>query len=95
MTAIELQQKIAPLLPRGKTQMKHFVKNALLLQLQDVNRKIAVFEAKYNQSFAEFERAWKKKGAAARFIYEQESDYLDWQALETYKRDLMQSSHSL
>ena len=71
------------------------MKDALLLQLQETNKKIAIFEARYDKSCNEFVREWKKKKNDERYSYEQESDYLDWEALEDYKRDLMRVIHSL
>ncbi len=95
MTTLQLQKKIAPLLPKGKDNFKHFIKNALLLQLQETNRKITAFEARYNRNFSEFEHDWKEKKVTKQYSYEHESNYLDWQALEAYKRDLMQAIYSL
>lgn len=95
MTTLELQKKIAPLLPKGEQSLKGFVRNALLLQLQEVSRKIAVFEGGFNKSFSEFKRSWLKMGVSKRHSYKMESDYLDWEALEQHKRDLMRIISSL
>ena len=95
MTLMTLEKKIAPLLPRGKKTLERFVKEALLLQLQDVSKKIAVFEARYNKNFQEFKHDWMKTKSAHRYSYQSESDYMDWEALETHKRDLMRVMHSL
>lgn len=95
MTTTELQRKIAPLLPKGEDSFNGFIKEALLLRLQEVNQKIALFEGKYNKSFFEFKRLWKKLSDKKRHSYEIESDFLDWEALEEYKRDLMRVIYSL
>ena len=95
MTLLALEKKIAPLLPRGKKTLERFMKDALLLQLQDVSKKIAVFEARYNKSFREFRRDWIKTKSPHRYSYQSESDSMDWEALETHKRDLMRVMHSL
>lgn len=71
------------------------MKDALLLQLQEVSKKIVVFEAQYNTSFLEFKQHQPKMSAAQRYSYENESNYLDWEALESYKLDLMRVIHSL
>ena len=95
MTLLALEKKISPLLPRGKKTLERFVKDALLLQLQDVSKKIAVFEARYNKSFQEFRHDWVKTKSTQRYSYQGESDSMDWEALETHKRDLMRVMHSL
>jgi len=87
-TILDIERKIAPILPQGKKSLQDLVKEALFLKLQEVNRKIAAFEGKYNQGFADFKRQWGKQKTSRRFSYEIESDYMDWEALETYKRDL-------
>ena len=94
MTTLRLEKILAPILPKGKN-LQHFMKDALVLQLQDTSRKIAVFEAKHNQTFLEFEKKWDKSDDPARYSYEIESDYLDWEALEQYKRQLMKVIQSL
>ena len=94
MTLIQLQKKIKPLISRGAT-FENFLKESLILQLQEINKKIAVFEGKYNQTFLEFTRDWKKMTGAQKHSYETEGDYLDWEALESYKRDLMRVIHSM
>ncbi|MEK7082410.1 MAG: hypothetical protein AAB915_01915 [Patescibacteria group bacterium] len=90
-----IEKKIAPVLPRGKEPLKRFVKDALFLQLQDVNKKIALFEGKYNYGFQEFERIWKKAARVKKHTHEMEGDYMDWEALEDYKRMIMNVIHSL
>lgn len=88
MTTAALQKKIQPLIPKGMT-FEGFLKEALFLQLQETNKKIATFEGKYNKSFSEFMGEWKRAKERIKFSYEAESDYMDWEVLETYKRDLM------
>ena len=95
MTITALRQKIAPVLPKGSQTLEHFVKNALLLQLQETSREIAVFEARYNKNFTEWKRERTKQKNESRYAYTIESDYLDWEALEVYKHDLMRVIHSL
>jgi hypothetical protein len=95
MTVSQLQKKIASVLPEGKASLETFFKDSLVLQLQEVNKKIAVFEGKYNKDFSEFQSAWKKWSTAKRRSYETEVDYMDWEALEDYKRDLMRVIYSL
>ena len=95
MTTEVLQKKLSTLLPRGERSFQEFVKEALFLRLQETNKKIALFEGKYNKSFAEFKRRLGKGGGAERYSHEWESDYLDWEALEMYKRELMRVLHSL
>lgn len=90
-----IEKKIAPILPRGEKTLKRFVKDALFLQLQDINKKIALFEGKYNHGFREFERGWKKAAPAKKYGYEMEGDYMDWEALEDHKRTIMKVIHSL
>ncbi|MEK7542030.1 MAG: hypothetical protein AAB533_04230 [Patescibacteria group bacterium] len=89
-----IERKIAPVLPRGNEPLKRFVKDALFLQLQDVNKKIALFEGKYNHGFQEFERMWKKAARVKKHAYETEGDYMDWEALEDHKRMIMGVIHS-
>lgn len=95
MTIAAIAKKIAPILPRGEKTLKRFVKDALFLQLQEVSKKIASFEGKYNGNFSEFERKWKKMPRLKKGSYEMESDYMDWEALENHKRALMRVIHSL
>lgn len=95
MKVLDIQKKITPVLPKGERSLYRFFKEALILKLQEVNQKIAVFEGKYNKGFREFVRDWTKRKNAKRYAYELESDYLDWEALEQYKRDLMRVIHSL
>lgn len=95
MTVLGIQKKMAAVLPKGTRSFGVFVKDALLLYLQETNKKIAVFEGKYNKSFQEFKKEWTKRKNAKRYSYEIESDHLDWEALEAYKRDLMRVLHSL
>ena len=94
MTIVALEKKIRPLIPKGMT-LQGFLKGSLILQLQEVNKKIAVFEGAYNKAFLEFSREWQKAKEPLRSAYETEGDYMDWEALETYKRDLMTTIHSL
>ena len=75
--------------------MERFFKEAFFLQLQEVNKNIALFQGKYNQAFPEFARGEKIMKASVKYSYEREADYMDWEALETYKRDLMKVVHSL
>lgn len=93
MTTVAIEKKIAPILPRGERTLARFVKDALFLQLQEVSKKIASFEGKYNGTFPEFERKWKKMPRSKKNSYETESDYMDWEALEDHKRALMRVIH--
>lgn len=95
MTTLEIQKKIAPILSKGDGSFKGFVKEALVLRLQETSKKIAVFEGKYNKGFFEFKRAWLRAKPKQKHSYDMESDYIDWEALEEYKRDLMRVIHSL
>ena len=95
MTTATIEKKIAPVLPRGEKTLKRFVKDALFLQLQDINKKIALFEGKYNCGFREFERGWKKMAQGKKYAHEVEGDYMDWEALEGHKRTIMSVIHSL
>jgi len=95
MTTTALQKKLSTLLPKGEKSLQGFVKEALLLRLQEANKKIALFEGTYNKNFAEFKRALGQIKGAKKYSYELESDYLDWEALEMYKRELMRVLHSL
>ena len=90
MTTTALQKKLSSLLPDGETSFEEFAKQALLLQLQEVNRKIAVFEGRYNQEFREFEKSWKQMKKKEKFSHHVESDYFDWEALDAYKRKLLE-----
>lgn len=95
MKVLDIQKKIAPVLPKGAKSFHRFFKEALVLKLQETNQKIAVFEGKYNKGFREFARDWAKRKNAKKHAYELESDHFDWEALEQYKRDLMQVIYSL
>lgn len=95
MTTATIEKKIAPVLPRGERTLTRFVKDALFLQLQEISKKIALFEGKYNGTFREFERKWKKMPRFKKNAYETEGDYMDWEALEDHKRALMRVIHSL
>ena len=94
MTVLDIKKKFAPILPKGEKSVQRFLKEALLWRLQETNEKIALLEAAYNQSFDEFKKSWKKMKNSKRYSYKAESDYLDWEALEEYKRDLMNVMHS-
>ncbi|TSC78876.1 MAG: hypothetical protein G01um101433_66 [Parcubacteria group bacterium Gr01-1014_33] len=95
MTTVEIEKKIARLYPQGKKSMQSFVKEALFLQLQEVNKKIALFEGKYNKQFEEFKRNWAKQKGSKKYSYEIESDFFDWEVLEEQKRDIMNVLQSL
>ena len=71
------------------------MKDALLLQLQEVSRKIAAFEGKYNEGFGDFRKSWSQRKDMKKYSHDLESDYMDWEALELYKRELMRVIHSL
>ena len=94
MSTLDIQKKIAPLIPKG-SNLEGFLKEAIILQFQETNKKIAVFEAKYNGSFEDFKRKWKKTKNSKKFSYELEGDFFDWEALDQYKRDLLRVIHSL
>lgn len=95
MTTATLQKKMEELLPGGKSSYEELAKQVLFSQLQEISRKIAVFEGKYNQGFEEFKKSWKQKNRKEKFSYDTESDYQDWEALDEYKRELMQALHVL
>jgi len=95
MTTATIEKKIAPILPRGEKTLTRFVKDALFLQLQEISKKIALFEGKYNGGFSEFGRKRKKMPRLQKHAYETEGDYLDWEALEDHKRALMRVIHSM
>ena len=95
MTNATLQKKLSSLLPNAEISLEKLAKQALLSQLQEINRKMALFEGRYNQEFKEFEKSWKHMKKGERFSYEIENDYIDWEALDAYKRELMKAIHSL
>ena len=95
MTIVEIQKKIASILPNKPEPFKSFLKDSLLLQLQEINKKIAVFEGKYNKDFKMFQDYWNNLSDSKKFAYEVESDYLDWEALASYKQELMKIIYSL
>ena len=95
MTTVTIEKKIAPILPRGEKSLQRFIKDALFLQLQEVSKKIALFEGKYNANFGEFERKREKMPRLEKSSYETESDCMDWEALEDHKRALMRAIHSI
>ena len=95
MTNAALQKKLSNLFPGADMSVQELAKQALLLQLQEVNRKMAEFEGRYNQEFVEFAKSWKHKNKQEKHSYSMENDYLDWEALEEYKRELMKAIHSL
>lgn len=95
MTTATLQRKLSSLLPKGEKSIQGFVKESLIFRLQEVNKKIALFEGKYNLNFASFKQMWTKSSGKKKYSYEMESDYIDWEALEDYKRELMRVIHSL
>ena len=95
MTNITLQKKLSSLFPGAEISLKELAKQALLSRLQEVNRNMAVFEGRYNQEFREFEKSWKQMKKSERFSHGVENDYIDWEALDGYKRELMKTIHSL
>lgn len=95
MTNATLQKKLSSLLPDTEISLEELAKQALLLQLQEVSRKMAVFEGRYNQEFKEFARSWKQMEKKQKFTHHIEGDYIDWEALDEYKRELMKAIHSL
>jgi len=94
MTVLDIKKKFAPILPKGEKSIQRFLKEALLWRIQETNEKIAVFEASYNRSFEGFKKDWLKTKNSKKYSYKMESDYLDWEALEDYKHDLMNVIHS-
>lgn len=95
MTTAVLQKKLSSLLPKGEKSLQGFVKEALILRLQETNKKIALFEGKYNKNFAEFKNMFERMRGAKKYSYDLEKDFLDWEALEMYKRELMRVLHLL
>ena len=95
MTNATLQKKLSSLLPDAEISLEELAKQALLSQLQEVSRKMAVFEGKYNQEFKDFEKSWKKMEKKEKFSHGIENDYIEWEALDEYKRELMKAIHSL
>lgn len=95
MTTATIEKKIAPILPRGEKTLKRFIKDALFLQLQEVSKKIALFEGKYNVSLSGFERKRKKMPRSQKNSYEIEGDFMDWEALEDHKRAIMRAIHAM
>lgn len=91
-----LKKKIAPILQKkGEAGLQDFIKEALFLHLQEANKKIAIFEGTYNKTFQQFSDQWKNQKNPEKFSYRNENDFLDWEAQEMYKHDLMKVIHSL
>jgi hypothetical protein len=59
------------------------------LKLKDCNGKIALFEARYGVDFDTFKNSWNKSKITNKHSYQVESDYIDWEALEMLKKDLL------
>lgn len=69
--------------------LKEIIRSALIMKLQECNSKIANFEGKYGQIFEMFTADWDKDKIIDKYSYRTEGDYIDWEALELLKKDIL------
>lgn len=74
-----------------KEKIEYSIEEVLKHKLHQCNDAILSFEAKYGMPFEEFEAAWERGDITHRHSYEVEADYIDWEALEMEKRNLLKT----
>ena len=57
--------------------------------LEKYSREILKFEEKYGVSFKEFEKMWDEGSIKDKHSHEIEGDFIDWEMLETEKKELL------
>jgi len=96
MESISLSEALREALKmiEGKTteeKIEYSIEEVLKHKLHQCNDDILSFEAKYGLSFEEFAAAWERGDIPHRHSYEVESDYIDWEALEMEKKNLLKT----
>ncbi|TDA70276.1 MAG: hypothetical protein D9V47_02005 [Clostridia bacterium] len=94
MAGIALDKRIeeALTLIEGRTPEEKIVFSVIKVlehRLEDCHRKLGSYEAKYGMPFRSFIRAWEKGEIPGKHSSEVESDYMDWEAYEMERRNLL------
>lgn len=69
--------------------MRNLIKLSLTMKLKECNGKLADFEGKYARKFSQFDNDWKQNKIANKYDYQIEADFIDWEALELLKNDIL------
>jgi len=72
-----------------KVKINDILLSAIESRLEQFSREILKFEEKYGSSFKEFGEKWDKGKIKNKYSYEIESDFIDWEMLETEKKELI------
>ncbi|BCV19955.1 hypothetical protein [Moorella sp. Hama-1] len=94
MEAVVINKEIAEALSlfNGQTPEAKIINTiieALEHRLAQCHQKLGFFEAKYGMPFDGFARAWDKDEIADKHGYETESDYIDWEAYEMERQNIL------
>lgn len=77
----------------GEHELKERANELFLASLESMlvkySREILRFEEKYGVSFPEYERLWDEGKIEAKYSYEVEADFIDWEMLEMEKKELL------
>ena len=72
-----------------KERINIFLTSAVESQLEKYSQEILKLEKKYGTSFSEFEKMWDEGKIENKHSYEIEGDFMDWEMMESEKRDLL------
>lgn len=64
--------------------------DAVRLRLHDVADRLAGFEARHGRTFDQFAADWDAGRQADRFSHRVERDFMEWEALTTERRELLE-----
>jgi len=70
--------------PEGKVIT--LVQDNISFKLQRCEAEMGRFEAKYGMTFEEFDRTLAKRKVKEKYSYEIETDYVEWEALESERK---------
>ena len=72
-----------------KEKIDDILLSAMDSLLEKYTRNILVFEEKYGVSFKEFEKMWDEGSIKDKHSHEIEGFFIDWEMLETEKKELL------
>jgi hypothetical protein len=69
-------------------------RESLERQIRTCNDALSHFEAKYGLTFADFARAWQEGKIPDKHSHEVERDFMEWEARQIEKEDLLRDEVS-
>ena len=78
--------------PEPEVALHMALGDILAHRLEIIQGNLKEFEKKYNMSFADFESAWKKDKLPAKYSYDVEKDYWEWEGFISRKKKLQELS---